>query len=160
MYHILKSNQSIKSSRVPGPQALAIHSVNRTEYSAILWHIRLKKAERIHILIHKMPLNHVGLSVPRSKFEQTVSFYLSALAPLGYKEHARPVPHVVGLGVMYPDFWIATSSETEQEEEEGASKQKEWAPVHVAFTAGSTCFFFLHLRLNLSVKHIWDDTGL
>ncbi|KAL1955015.1 hypothetical protein VTO42DRAFT_368 [Malbranchea cinnamomea] len=83
-----------------------------------------------------MPLSHIGLVVPRSKFEQTVSFYLSALEPLGYKEHARPVPHVVGLGVMYPDFWISTICETmagTTADEEG----KKAPPVHVAFTAGN-----------------------
>lgn len=87
-----------------------------------------------------MPLSHVGIPVPRSKFEETVSFYLSALAPLGYKEHARPVPHVVGLGVSYPDFWISTSCESATENEvaeEEVGKKGPGEVVHVAFTAGS-----------------------
>lgn len=92
-----------------------------------------------------MPLSHIGLPVPRSKFDETVSFYLSALAPLGYKEHARPAPHVVGLGVTYPDLWISTACESgagmREGDGEAGKKKGRGEVVHVAFTAGSMWSF-------------------
>ncbi|KAI9799086.1 MAG: hypothetical protein M1833_004280 [Piccolia ochrophora] len=71
-----------------------------------------------------MPLDHFALTVPPSKFEEALSFYLKALAPLGYAERVRPVEGVVGLGVenSAPDFWIGIK--------EGVSEKSEH---HIAF---------------------------
>ncbi|KAK2795456.1 hypothetical protein FQN52_005223 [Onygenales sp. PD_12] len=77
-----------------------------------------------------MPISHIGLSVPLSRFNETVTFYKSALAPLGYKEHLRPVENVVGLGAMYPDFWI-TGVKDDDDDDEPAQQQPS---VHVAFS--------------------------
>jgi catechol 2,3-dioxygenase-like lactoylglutathione lyase family enzyme len=46
---------------------------------------------------------HVG-DVERSK-----AFYEAALAPLGYRIVMEPAPGVVGMGVRFPDFWLAQS---------------------------------------------------
>jgi catechol 2,3-dioxygenase-like lactoylglutathione lyase family enzyme len=46
---------------------------------------------------------HVG-DVARSK-----AFYEAALAPLGYRIVMEPAPGLVGMGVRFPDFWLAQS---------------------------------------------------
>ena len=71
-----------------------------------------------------MGFSHVGLAVSPDKFEETVAFYLAALAPLGFKEKMRPADQVVGMGVYFPDFWIAAGKD-------GPSSH----PTHVAFCA-------------------------
>ncbi|KAI9804109.1 MAG: hypothetical protein M1825_001511 [Sarcosagium campestre] len=72
-----------------------------------------------------MPIDHSAIRVPASKFDETVTFYLKALAPLGYVEIMRPFPQLVGLGAGgKPDFWI------------GVTDGETVAPaVHFAFTA-------------------------
>ena len=45
-----------------------------------------------------MPLDHTSLPVAFSKVDAEVSFFLTAFAHMGVKEHARPVPGVVGIG--------------------------------------------------------------
>ncbi|EEP78402.1 predicted protein [Uncinocarpus reesii 1704] len=85
-----------------------------------------------------MGFSHVGFCVPQHKFDETVSFYLAALQPLGYKEMMRPVDNAVGLGVYYPDFWItgvkpeAGSADGENEGDEQETQRK---PIHIAFSA-------------------------
>lgn len=80
-----------------------------------------------------MSFSHIGISVPPSKFDETLRFYLGALAPLGYREISRPVEQVVGLGVHHPTFWIGAR--------EDAGEQH----VHIAFDATSMTFFFSKL---------------
>lgn len=46
---------------------------------------------------------HVG-DAARSK-----AFYEQALAPLGYRVVMEPTAGVVGMGVRFPDFWLAES---------------------------------------------------
>ena len=89
-----------------------------------------------------MGFSHIGFCVPHHKFDETVAFYLSALAPLGYKEHMRPVDNVVGLGVYYPDFWITGVKDGEAEaegqgEEDATAAQTNRKPIHIAFSANS-----------------------
>ncbi|EAS37108.3 glyoxalase [Coccidioides immitis RS] len=82
-----------------------------------------------------MGFSHMGFCVPQHKFDETVSFYLAALQPLGYKEMMRPVDNVVGLGVYYPDFWITgVKSDDNQDADEDSKQQK---PLHVAFSTNS-----------------------
>ena len=50
-------------------------------------------------------LDHVGLDV--SDYERSKAFYEKALAPLGMKLIAEPVPGVAGFGADFPFFWIA-----------------------------------------------------
>jgi hypothetical protein len=46
------------------------------------------------------------ISVPKSKYDDVVSFYLESLAPLGYVEIKR-LETVIGIGADgVPDFWI------------------------------------------------------
>ncbi|OJD09508.1 hypothetical protein ACJ73_10262, partial [Blastomyces percursus] len=82
-----------------------------------------------------MGLSHIGFCVPAARFEEVIAFYKAALAPLGYREFMRPVPHVVGFGVYFPDFWI-TGAEGEEDgydaRDENGLKRK---PIHVAFDA-------------------------
>lgn len=56
-----------------------------------------------------MPVDHVGISVPKDRFKEILDFYLAALAPLGYKVIAQPIPDVVGLGKDVPDWWLAAA---------------------------------------------------
>ncbi|KAI1931091.1 hypothetical protein LOZ65_001290 [Ophidiomyces ophidiicola] len=86
-----------------------------------------------------MPFSHLGFCVPDSKLNETLSFYLAALAPLGYKEHMRPVENVIGLGVYYPDFWITgVKPESEDGDDRDQDKQEnQRKPLHIAFSASS-----------------------
>ncbi len=52
-------------------------------------------------------IDHLKLHVAdavRSK-----AFHEQALAPLGYRVIMEPAPGVVGMGVEFPDFWLAES---------------------------------------------------
>ncbi|EEH21278.1 hypothetical protein PABG_03509 [Paracoccidioides brasiliensis Pb03] len=85
-----------------------------------------------------MGLSHIGFCVPAARFDEVVAFYKAALAPLGYKEHMRPVENVVGLGVYYPDFWITgVKAEDYNREEDGDVSMK---PAHVAFDTNNRAF--------------------
>jgi hypothetical protein len=68
-----------------------------------------------HSTIHKPHLNmidHLLLRVPQSKFDETVAFYLTVLAPLGYKK-IKEFPTAVGLGDdKKPDFSIVAKGDT------------------------------------------------
>jgi hypothetical protein len=77
-----------------------------------------------------MSFSHVGISVPPSKFDDTLKFYLEALGPLGYKEIMRPKEQAVGIGVTAPIFWIGAREDVGEQH------------VHIAFDAASTIFTF------------------
>ncbi|KAH0565154.1 hypothetical protein GP486_001447 [Trichoglossum hirsutum] len=65
----------------------------------------------------------MSISVPGSKLDEVVAFYVKALEPLRYVEMMR-FPGVVGLGADgVPDFWIGT-----QESAKGGE-------THIAFSA-------------------------
>lgn len=55
-------------------------------------------------------LDHLGIAVPTDKYEETVNFYLAALAPLGYERRFNFTEGalVSGLGTEEgrADFWI------------------------------------------------------
>ncbi|GKT40639.1 uncharacterized protein ColSpa_00820 [Colletotrichum spaethianum] len=57
-----------------------------------------------------MSIDHVGLFVPASIYKETVDWYLTALAPVGFKKFVEPNEYACGLGVQRPDFWIACHS--------------------------------------------------
>ncbi|KAF7679458.1 hypothetical protein GT037_003206 [Alternaria burnsii] len=68
-------------------------------------------------------LDHIGITVPTSRFEEVTAWYLTALAPLGYSKHKEFHNRSVGLG---PDrsnivFFITAKEDTEA------------AATHVAF---------------------------
>jgi len=52
-------------------------------------------------------IDHVKLHVGDAA--RSRAFYEQALAPLGYRIVMEPAPGVVGMGVRFPDFWIAPS---------------------------------------------------
>ena len=43
-------------------------------------------------------LDHIGITVPTSRFEEVTAWYLTALAPLGYSKHKEFHNRSVGLG--------------------------------------------------------------
>ncbi|KAI4649470.1 hypothetical protein J4E93_003790 [Alternaria ventricosa] len=60
-------------------------------------------------------LDHIGLTVPASRFEEVTAWYLAALAPLGYSKQMDFGGQGVGLG---PDrlntvFWIFGKGDAE-----------------------------------------------
>ncbi|KAF1935208.1 glyoxalase family protein [Clathrospora elynae] len=68
-------------------------------------------------------LDHIGITVPLSRFEEVVVWYLAALTPLGYSKQQEFPGHGVGFG---PDrfnitFWI------------GAKEGENVAATHIAF---------------------------
>lgn len=63
--------------------------------------------------------DHVGLSVPKEKFQATVDFYAAALAPLGYEQLISMFEgQLVALGdksspmATKADFWLSGMSDT------------------------------------------------
>ena len=76
-----------------------------------------------------MTIDHVGLTVSESKFQETLQVYIEALKPLGYTKTHQFGDYVVGLGSAQgcpdnkpvPDFWLTGAKDV------GESK------THVAF---------------------------
>ncbi|EFR03407.1 glyoxalase/bleomycin resistance protein/dioxygenase [Nannizzia gypsea CBS 118893] len=101
-----------------------------------------------------MGFSHVGLTVPDDVFEATVAFYLAALAPLGFKEHLRPHPKVVGMGVYYPEFWISSNmvpSSSAGDSAPAAGTEVVYGSSHVAFSTGNR--ENVHAFYNAALKH-------
>jgi catechol 2,3-dioxygenase-like lactoylglutathione lyase family enzyme len=69
-------------------------------------------------------VDHIKLFV--SDVERSRRFYEQALEPVGYRAMLEPAPGVVGMGVDWPDFWIAAG---------GAGRAATTA--HIAFRAAS-----------------------
>lgn len=70
-------------------------------------------------------LDHFGLFVPASRFDQVLAWYDAALAPLGYVRKDFVPGQLIGMsvdGYIY-DFWIHKKDESER------------TPVHFAFRA-------------------------
>lgn len=84
-----------------------------------------------------MPCDHFSLVVPPSKFEPLIEWLVTSLSHLGFKEHMRPVPSVVGLGDTSPYFWLSSCLPEEVDEKAALALLKS---THVAFTAESTFF--------------------
>ena len=72
-----------------------------------------------------MTIDHVGFAVSPSKFESIVSWYITALAPLGYAKQMEFPGQAVGFGPSEGEapFWIAA-----KEDEKGVG-------MHLAFRA-------------------------
>jgi hypothetical protein len=83
-----------------------------------------------------MGFSHVGIAVREDVFEETLNFYLTALAPLGYKELMRPAEKVVGIGANWgPEFWVAVKEDANEKHDS-----------HIAFWASSNILCQLALR--------------
>lgn len=56
-------------------------------------------------------LDHVVFAVPEDQFDAIVSWYLAALAPIGYEKQAQ-YPGVVGIGnKQRADFWLKSKKD-------------------------------------------------
>lgn len=83
-----------------------------------------------------MPCDHFTLQVPRAKFDELVGFLVSSLAHMGFKEHWRPVPQVVGLGEERPYLWISSLIPENTDAETVTALLR---GNHMAFTAKGKC---------------------
>lgn len=74
-----------------------------------------------------MPLDHLAIQAPPSKYDSIVEFYLKALAPLGYSKQMEFPKRAVGLGPSKEtaDFWIGSKGGEDVED----------VGLHFAFTA-------------------------
>ncbi|KAL8788918.1 MAG: hypothetical protein Q9213_001441 [Squamulea squamosa] len=79
-----------------------------------------------------MPLDHFSLVVPASKVDPLISFLTTSLQHLGFKEHVRYGPTIVGLGEEMPYFWIAG---TVSDDADGKTVEEVLKKQHIAFTA-------------------------
>lgn len=76
-----------------------------------------------------MTIHHIGITVPKERFDETVKFYEAALKPLGYRVMMQPVEGVVGLGnTMVPDMWISIENK----------KMRAGGDIHLCFYGKST----------------------
>jgi catechol 2,3-dioxygenase-like lactoylglutathione lyase family enzyme len=78
--------------------------------------------------------DHVCLRVPASKFTEVVKFYVTILAPLGFKQ-VMDSPTFAGFGVDKPNFSIISKGETAGNE------------IHLAFTAESEFIYRFYISL-------------
>ncbi|KAK9783453.1 hypothetical protein SCAR479_00012 [Seiridium cardinale] len=85
-----------------------------------------------------MPISHVSLATGASKWAAMRSFYLTALAPLGYTIYFEKENYMLGLkpsnGVA--DFWIHTGND-EQVAYDGTDVENRPGRAHVAFNVES-----------------------
>ncbi|KAI4152240.1 MAG: hypothetical protein LQ340_003033 [Diploschistes diacapsis] len=79
-----------------------------------------------------MPLDHFFLSVPPSKYEGVISFLLTSLAHMGFREFRRPIPLVAGLGDSSAFLWI---NGLNREGVDDATLDLFASKNHIAFTA-------------------------
>lgn len=82
-----------------------------------------------------MSCNHILLQVPPQTYEPLITFLTTSLSHLSFREHQRPVPGVVGLGVERPWLWF-DGREIEGTDVEAIATVL--TGTHVAFGAGST----------------------
>ena len=81
-----------------------------------------------------MPLAHISL--PVSDLETALAFYLSALAPLGYKVFMKG-DNYAGLAIQAPDFWLHRCPEEEKQANTDGSQEQGSPRMHVAFEGNS-----------------------
>ncbi|GJN72368.1 glyoxalase family protein [Purpureocillium lilacinum] len=84
-----------------------------------------------------MTIDHVGLTVSESKFQETLQVYLEALKPLGYTKTHQFGDYVVGLGSAQgcpdnkpvPDFWLTGAKDVGESKTHVAFKTNDRATV-------------------------------
>lgn len=87
-----------------------------------------------------MPCDHFSTTVPPSSYEPLIEFLTKSLAHLGFKEHMRPIPQVVGMGEGSPYFWLDCRLPEGVDETAAKALLK---GNHIAFTAkGSSILMF------------------
>ncbi|KAL8977307.1 MAG: hypothetical protein Q9177_006666, partial [Variospora cf. flavescens] len=80
-----------------------------------------------------MPLDHFSLTIPTEKIDPMVKFLTASLQHLGFKEHLRYGPHVIGMGETFPYFWLAAAVGGEGSDQKTVDLMLK--KQHVAFTA-------------------------
>ncbi|KAL8969211.1 MAG: hypothetical protein Q9197_004459 [Variospora fuerteventurae] len=80
-----------------------------------------------------MPLDHFSLTIPAEKIDPMVEFLTTSLQHLGFKEHIRYGPHVIGMGETFPYFWLAAAVGGEGCDQKTVDLMLK--KQHVAFTA-------------------------
>jgi catechol 2,3-dioxygenase-like lactoylglutathione lyase family enzyme len=81
-----------------------------------------------------MPLAHISL--PVSNLETALAFYLSALAPLGYKVFMKG-DNYAGLAIQGPDFWLHSAPGGEKQADTDSSQEQGSSRMHIAFEGNS-----------------------
>jgi hypothetical protein len=66
-----------------------------------------------HTRVNNTMLDHLGIAVPTSKFQEVVNFYIAALAPLGITKQLEFGGVAVGLGASKVEtrFWVFARDE-------------------------------------------------
>lgn len=98
-----------------------------------------------------MPCDHFSLQVPASKLEPLITFLVTALAPLGFKEYWRPIPTVAGLGDTRPYLWVTANLPENVDE---AVLLTLLRANHMAFTAESKLTTIFLLSVSKFAKNI------
>ncbi|RDL35720.1 Uncharacterized protein BP5553_06332 [Venustampulla echinocandica] len=80
-----------------------------------------------------MPLDHFSVIVPAAKLDGMVEFLISSLGHLGFKEHMRPIPTVIGMGDAMPFLWLYGAEAAEGDV--ATTQEKLIKMQHIAFTA-------------------------
>ena len=89
-------------------------------------------------------LDHFTFRVPEDQFDTIVSWYLAALAPIGYGKQAE-FPGVVGIGTIErADFWIASKEDAHKTSEfhlgfRAEGRQSHAAPHRLRVEAQQQC---------------------
>ena len=83
-----------------------------------------------------MPLDHFCVLVPPAKLEDLVTFLKTSLAHLDFKEFARPVPGMVGMGSNSPYLWVDSYHVVDEADVNAVQRMLD--VTHIAFRANST----------------------
>lgn len=86
-----------------------------------------------------MPVSHVSLATGAAHFARMRSFYLAALAPLGYVTYFDKANFMLGLKPVgsFPDFWIHVGNGEQTAFPAGGDVEARPGRTHVAFDAPS-----------------------
>ncbi|KAI3316876.1 hypothetical protein HD806DRAFT_527506 [Xylariaceae sp. AK1471] len=86
-----------------------------------------------------MPVSHMSLATGAARFAQLRSFYLAALAPLGYVTYFDQMNFMLGLQVTgkFPDFWLHVGNGEQAAFPAGGDVEARPGRTHVAFDADS-----------------------
>ncbi|KAI1180258.1 hypothetical protein F4777DRAFT_306683 [Nemania sp. FL0916] len=86
-----------------------------------------------------MPVSHVSLATGAAHFARMRSFYLSALAPLGYVTYFDQANFMLGLkpAGRFPDFWLHVGKGEQTAFPAGGDVEMRPGRAHVAFDADS-----------------------
>ncbi|KAI0118889.1 Glyoxalase/Bleomycin resistance protein/Dihydroxybiphenyl dioxygenase [Nemania sp. FL0031] len=86
-----------------------------------------------------MPLSHISLATGAAHFARMRSFYLAALAPLGYVTYFDKADYMLGLkpAGSFPDFWLHVGNGEQTPFPAGGDVEARPGRTHVAFDAKS-----------------------